>query len=84
MSKAYVNKAKKKAKELGIKIETSKRKNKKFHVIDTNIHFGAKGMSDYLIHNDDDRRKRFHNRFKSNKGYNDPNSSLYYSRKILW
>lgn len=84
MNKSYVNEAKMKAKKIGVKIEPSSRKNKKFHVIDTNIHFGAKGMSDYLLHNDDDRRKRFHQRFKSNKGYNNKNSALYYSSRILW
>lgn len=84
MDEAYINKAKQKAQKLGVKIEPSKRKGKKFHVIDTNIHFGAKGMSDFLIHNDEDRKNRFHQRFKSNKGYNNKNSPLYYSARILW
>ena len=84
MNNSYIQKAKRKAKKLGVNIEPSKRKNKKFHVIDTDIHFGAKDMSDYLIHNDYDRRKRFHDRFKSNKGYNDKKSGLYYSSRILW
>ena len=84
MNKSYINKAKAKAKKIGVEIEPSQRKNKKFHVIDTNIHFGAKKMSDYLLHNDDDRRKRFHDRFKNNPSINNPKSGLYYSSRILW
>jgi uncharacterized OsmC-like protein len=84
MNKSYVSQAKKKAKQYGVEIEVSKRKDKKFHVIDTNIHFGAKGYTDYLIHNDDDRRKRFHDRFKNNPSYSDKKSGLYYSARILW
>ena len=84
MNSDYIKKAKSKAKSLGVEIEPSKRKGKKFHIKDTNIHFGAKGMSDFLIHGDELRRKRFHDRFKNNKGYKDPKSPLFYSQKILW
>ena len=48
------------------------------------IDFGSKGMSDYLIHKDKERRRRFHQRFENNKGYNDPDSSLFYSKSLLW
>lgn len=89
MNKSYIDKAKKKAKEIGVEIEVSNRKGKKFRVKDTNIHFGAKKangdiMEDYLIHNDNDRRKRFHDRFKNNPSINNPKSGLYYSSRILW
>lgn len=48
------------------------------------VDFGSKGMSDYLIHKDKERRRRFHQRFENNKGYNDPSSGLYYSQNLLW
>ena len=73
-----------KAKKYGVEIEASKRKDKKFHVIDTNIHFGAKGYTDYLLNGDDTKRKRFHDRFKNNPSYSDKKSGLYYSARILW
>ena len=38
------------------------------HIID----YGAVGMSDYLIHKDEKRRK-FYQCFKDNKGFNDRN-----------
>jgi hypothetical protein len=76
------------AKEKGIKGEITKsnRKDKKYAIKtkDKTIHFGAKGMSDFTIHKDEKRRKRFHDRFRNNKGYDDKTSGLYYSRKLLW
>ena len=62
-------------------------KKKKYRVYlreGTHIDYGAVGMSDYLIHKDEKRRERFHQRFKNNKGYNDRNSGLFYSRYLLW
>jgi hypothetical protein len=62
-------------------------KNKKYRVILSDgkkIDYGAAGMEDYLIHKDEERRDRFHKRFKNNKGYNDRNSGLYYSARLLW
>jgi hypothetical protein len=51
---------------------------------DKNIHFGAANMEDYIMHQDETRRKRFHDRFKSNKGYYNPESGLFYSARLLW
>jgi hypothetical protein len=48
------------------------------------IDFGRAGMSDYLQHGDEERRARFHARFRNNKGYNDRSSGLFYSRHLLW
>ena len=42
-------------------IQPSKRKDKKYDaVIDgkKTVHFGAKGMSDYTLHHDDERKQR--------------------------
>lgn len=77
------------AKKKNIKglIEPSTRKGKKFMITlesGKKIHFGADGMQDHIDHRDEKRRNNFHNRFRNNKGYNDPNSGLYYSQKLLW
>jgi len=50
----------------------------------THIDFGSRAHSDFLQHRDEDRRQRFHNRFKSNKGLNDKTSALYFSSRLLW
>lgn len=67
-------------------INISTAKGKRF-VIENNygkIHFGADDMDNFLIHKDEKRKKAFHNRFKNNKGYNNPKSGLYYSSRLLW
>lgn len=48
------------------------------------IDFGAKGFSTYLEHKDKERRRLWHSRFKNNVGYNNPDSGLYFSARILW
>jgi hypothetical protein len=48
------------------------------------IHFGASGMSDYTIHKDEARKQRYINRHKAREDWNDPETSGYYSRWILW
>ena len=68
-------------------ISISTRKDKKYAITLPNgkvINYGSLGMSDYLIHGDEERRRRFHQRFRGNKAYNDPTSGLYYSRHLLW
>lgn len=60
---------------------------KKYRIILLNgrhLDFGAYGMEDFLDHRDPERLWRFHQRFKNNVGYNDPNSALYYSQNLLW
>ena len=84
-----LQKIRQKAKAIGIKSEVniSKAKGKKFSVktpAGKTVNFGAKGMEDFLDHKDNKRKTNFHNRFKGNKGYNNPESGLYYSRKLLW
>jgi hypothetical protein len=69
------------------KIIISPRKQKKYRIYLDNgeyYDYGAVGMDDYLIHKDDERRLRFHKRFKNNVGYNNPKSGLYYSVRLLW
>lgn len=48
------------------------------------VRFGAKGMSDYTIHKNDERRDRYIARHKKNENWNDPLSKGALSRWILW
>ena len=48
------------------------------------IHFGAKGMSDYTKHKDDERKKRYIDRHKKRENWSDPFSAGYWSRWLLW
>ena len=48
-------------------------------------HFGARGMSDFTIHKDEERRKRYlarHGRGREN--WNDPTTAGALSRWLLW
>ena len=47
-------------------------------------HFGSAGMSDYTIHNDKDRRKRYLDRHKKNENWGDPMTAGSLSKHILW
>lgn len=47
-------------------------------------HFGAAGMSDYTIHKDPERRKRYDNRHRANENWNDPFTAGSLSKWILW
>lgn len=89
--KKYLPIQKRKARLLGLNfikdIVISPVKTKKYRVIlddGSHIDYGAANMSDFLIHKDEERRIRFHQRFKNNKSYNDPKSGLFYSRFLLW
>lgn len=48
------------------------------------IHFGAAGMSDYTIHKDKERKKRYLARHKSRENWNNPITAGALSRWILW
>lgn len=47
-------------------------------------HFGAKGMSDYSIHKDKERRERYRKRHQKDLKTNDPTRAGYLSMHILW
>lgn len=86
MSKLDKVKALAKSKNIKGEIKISTRPDKKFMLIKTDakiIHFGSKGMEDFLDHNDVQRRKNFHNRFKNNVNYNKPYTAMYLAR-LLW
>lgn len=48
------------------------------------VHFGASGYSDYTIHKDSERKKRYIARHKQNEIWDDPTSAGALSRYILW
>lgn len=47
-------------------------------------HFGAKGMSDYTIHKDKERRSRYRSRHKKDLKTNDYTRAGYLSYYLLW
>ena len=46
--------------------------------------FGARGMSDYTIHKDKERRERYRARHKKDLKTNDPTRAGYLSYYLLW
>tara|TARA_R110000737_G_scaffold126958_1_gene159416 strand:- start:23 stop:313 length:291 start_codon:yes stop_codon:yes gene_type:complete len=75
--KLVVSKSNKKDKKLVAKFYEDKK------LVKT-THFGAKGMSDYTIHKDKNRRKLYRNRHKKDLKTNDPQRAGYLSYYILW
>lgn len=48
------------------------------------IQFGSAGMSDYTIHGDKERRKRYLDRHRKRENWNNPMSAGSLSKFILW
>jgi len=48
------------------------------------VHFGASGYSDYTIHKDVERKKRYINRHKVNEDYTKPMTAGTLALYILW
>jgi hypothetical protein len=74
-----------------VQIKPSALKNKKYTAIFykdgkkiKTTHFGAEGMSDYTIHKDDERKKRYLDRHKKNENWNNPMTAGALSKYILW
>tara|TARA_Y100000592_G_C5360116_1_gene263225 strand:+ start:84 stop:374 length:291 start_codon:yes stop_codon:yes gene_type:complete len=75
-----------------VEIKPSTQKNKKLMAIfyDDNgkkiktIHFGAKGMSDFTIHKDKERKERYLDRHRKRENWNAPMTAGALSRWILW
>lgn len=69
-------------------LKKSNKKDKKFMVIigDKIIHFGSSGYSDYTIHKDKERKKRYLLRHKKRENWNKSgiNTAGFWSRWILW
>jgi hypothetical protein len=72
---------------IDIVIERSHLPNKKYNaVIDgkKTIPFGAKGMSDFTKHKDEERKQRYIDRHRKNENWNDPKTAGFYSRWVTW
>ena len=71
-----------------IVISPSDKPNKKFEArIDDrkSIHFGAKGMSDFTIHKDPERKERYLQRHKGmGEDWSNPLTAGFYATNILW
>jgi len=68
-------------------IKKSDKPEKKFVAIinnDKKVYFGAAGYSDYLQHNDDKRKERYIKRHEKRENWNDPFTSGFWSRWVLW
>ena len=78
--------ARKRAKNIGVTVNPSTRKNKKLDVFDSKgqkvASIGDLRYSDYLQHKNDERRRLYklrHEKFRKIKG-----SASYYADRILW
>ena len=89
----HLAKARKVARDRGLPTPySSQRDGKKLYVIYNNkqIHFGARGYSDYLDHCDPERRARYRKRARGailangKPAYKDKNQPAYYAYYILW
>lgn len=84
-TKEYLKEAKKQAKKIGVDVEYSKLKNKKLDVFKDKkkvASIGYKPMSDFIQHQDPERRKRYKQRFQSTR--NIKGTKSFYADKILW
>ena len=82
------NKTYKGYKYLGIK-KSNKKGKKMMAVFEKNsrkkyIHFGAEGMSDYTIHKDKERKKRYMSRHKKRENWKNLMSPGALSKHVLW
>jgi len=71
---------------MNIVIKPSSRKDKKFEALidgKKTIHFGQKNASDYTIHKDDERKKRYLQRHKHDH-FNNPLYPSFFSTNLLW
>lgn len=74
-----------------VKILPSTRAEKKMMAIFTfpdgkkkTVHFGSRGMSDYTIHKDPERKERYLQRHRRNENWNNPFTAGALSRWVLW
>lgn len=74
---------------MDIILRKSNKPNKKFMVTfdgKKTIHFGAKGMSDFTIHKDKERKQRYINRHKARENWTKSGikTAGFWSKHILW
>ena len=75
---------------MNLYITKSKRKNKKYDLLDSNkkylLSFGDDRYSDYTIHKDEARRQRYIDKHKKNKDFNKSGTytSGFGAKNLLW
>ena len=73
---------------LQIKLSRSEKPDKKFKVKvgDRTIHFGSKGMSDYTINQDPNRKRLYIKRHRSRENWNKSGiqTAGFWSKHLLW
>ena len=70
-----------------LEVKPSTQKNKKYMAVfddGTTTHFGLKGSSTYIDHNDEKKKDAYIARHKVNENWNDPKSAGALARYILW
>jgi hypothetical protein len=70
-----------------LEVKKSTQKNKKYMAVfddGSSTHFGLKGSSTYLDHNDDKKKDAYIARHKVNENWDDPKSAGSLARYILW
>ena len=73
-----------------VSIKPSQKATKKYDAIfnvdgkSKTVSFGAKGYSDFTIHKDEERKKRYMIRHKTTEDWNDPLTPGALSRWVLW
>ena len=85
MPQTDLQKARERAKTLGVTVKVSTRKNKKLDVFkdgEYKVSIGDIRYSDYLQHGDEKRRKRYKTRHEKDRHIK--GSAGYYADKILW
>jgi len=89
--KKYIEPQLKKAKKLGLdfilNIEISPLKQKKYRVYltdGTHVDYGSVLYADYLQHESEERRKKFHARWSKNPNINNPHSPVFYITRLTW
>jgi hypothetical protein len=83
-----ITRSSKKSLEKVIILSKSKKHDKKFDAIIGNktVSFGSKGYSDFTIHHDYDRMKRYENRHRSRENWSKSGikSAGFWSKWVLW
>jgi len=85
MPQTNLTKARANAKKIGVEIKVSTRKGKKLDVFKDDKKVASIGditMSDFLQHNDDQRKKNYKSRFQKTR--TKVGTASYYADKILW
>lgn len=70
-----------------LSVKSSTRPDKKFMATFDDgkvVHFGARGMSDFTKHRDEDRKQRYLDRHRQNENWRNPQTPGALSRWILW